>query len=1589
MKILITMQLPYVPALGGANKCNRMVAEALFKKSHDVQVIVPATNEANAGTLNHFRSQLAAQAIQVHSKAGIDLFHLNGVEVHALHEQAQVRSHLIRQIKTFEPDWVLVSGEEWSQGLLGAALKALPSRVVYLAHTVLFLPFGPVAFFPSPQRAHLLEQVAGILTCGRFVKEYIQEWSGIESSVFHFPAYGSGPFPNLGCFDKGFVTLINPSAGKGISIFLELAREFPDVQFGCVPTWGTTQNDQVKLKRFPNIICLEPSEDIDQIFAQTRVIVLPSLWPEGFPLTSVEAMLRGIPVLASNAGGLPEAKLGTDFVLPVKPIERFTEELDDRLIPIPSIPEQTEDDIKQWCHALESLLSERTFYERQSSIARRTAQDFVSNLGVGPLEDFLNNLASQPKKTNSPSKLHMKSQDLSSVEVGTNDLSNRLADLTPEQQALLSQWLQTPSSAQQDEKGQSSLSSLDRDSDVSSSASSLFQTCKFSDQLVSKNTKSSELNERSPRMESFTNEPPLVSSPRNKPLPLSFAQQRLWFLHQLEPNSTAYLISSAFHLRGRLLLKPLEASLQTLVQRHEALRTTFPLVNEEPVQQVAPTWPFHLPVIDLQSLLAEGRNQEIERLIDKDAQQPFELAVGPLFRFRVLKLGAEEHILLMTFHHIISDGWSMGIFYRELGTAYTAFCAGQPPSLTDLAIQYADYAVWQRAWLQGEQLDRQLAYWREQLEGVSNLMLPTDFPRPAIQAYRGARVTLAITPAITDGLKAVSLEGGATLFMTLLAAFQVVLQRWSGQDDVCVGIPSAGRIRSEIEPVMGFFINTLVIRTDMSGQPTFFDLLAQVRDRCLGADAHQDVPFEKLVEVLKPTRDLSRTPFFQVFVNMMPGGTDPFTLPGLTVTPMPKTSLDSKFDLTLYLHETSQQLRGTVVYNATLFKTERIEALVAQYHKVLEQLVAAPERSLPSYSLVTDESRIWLPNPHARLEAPPQDSVLTCIRRWAARTPDQVAVRQGTETLCYGELLNRSEACSCALIKQGEGPGEVVAIRGPRSIGLLVALLGVWRAGGVVLLLDPLLPGPRQRVMQQTSGAKFLLEIGSAEEPDQGGDERRVPRIFVVPSTGVVDSSGCVGDEPESSLPPEPVEGPAYVFFTSGTTGVPKGVLGSHQALAHFLAWERETLAIEPEDRVAQFTGLSFDVVLRDLFLPLTSGATVCLPPEEAGGHEQLAWAAAEQITVMHLVPSVASFWLAAITEPIALPSLRWVVFAGEPLTAQLLERWEAACPGQAQFVNLYGPTETTLAKCWYLIPPDDREEGVQPIGRPLPQSQLLVMGEGHRLCGLGEVGELVIRTPFCSLGYLNAEEEIQSRFVPNPYRNDPTDWLYHTGDLGRYRLDGTVEILGRRDDQVKIRGVRIEPQEVTAMLDTCPEVQTCTVLAGRDKEDEIALTAFVVLQLDASLSGSAMRTYLSARMPSVLVPSQYVLLEQFPLTPNGKIDRQALRSLTPTEGLEEKFVAPRTPLEEAVAGIFQEVLGLKQVGVHDNFFDLGGHSLLATQALARIRKTFEGKLTLRDFFAIPTVAVLAEWIATLQGNITRASRTGKTPSGNRQRGRL
>ena len=1052
----------------------------------------------------------------------------------------------------------------------------------------------------------------------------------------------------------------------------------------------------------------------------------------------------------------------------------------------------------------------------------------------------------------------------------------------------------------------------------------------------------------------------IPTQPRTKPLPLSFAQQRLWFLAQLEPESTAYFMSSAIRLSGRLHMNALKSSLQFLVQRHEALRTTFVVENDIPFQMITTHVPVSLSFRDLQTLDSGPQSEEMSCIIEESRHQPFDLEKGPLFRFTIIRLSEEEHVFLFNLHHIISDGWSMAVFFRELTLTYTAYKDEQNPVLPNLPIQYADYAVWQRQYLEGKQLQKQLEFWKKELhEPLPTLSLATDFLRPPKQVFHGERINFTLSKSLIDRLKQVCQQNSSTLFMALLTVFHLLLHRLTGQNDLCVGIPSAGRTRQEIEQVMGFFINTLVVRTHYVDTSTFAEFLGKVRDTCLDAYTHQDVPFEKLVEALHPKRDLSRTPFFQVFFNMMPGESTPFSLPNLTATPLQKSTIDSKFDLTVYLHEKNQELGGAVVYNTTLFRSERIKFMIEQFEHLLHQIVASPDIPLHRHSLVTQNSQALLPDPTSPLASPTYESVPSQILEWAERTPDQIAIHQENNTISYRDLKEKGEACAHALQRLGVQPGEVIAIRGSRSVGFITSMVGTWLAGGIILPLDLQLPLPRQKFMLEKSKAACLVEV-TTSIPESNMTQASIPCLQIDPFTGHCLSSNQEEDKAEPTLPSLKAEGPAYVFFTSGTTGIPKGILGSHQALSHFLTWQRETFCITSNDRFALFTGVSFDVMLRELFLPLSSGATAYLPPEDANTPERLQWLASEQITVIHLVPSITSFWLTSLTSPIPLSSLKWIFFAGEPLTSQLVELWETNCPGTAQFVNLYGPTETTLAKCWYLLP-TPKNSGIQPIGRPISQTQLLVVGPQHSLCGIGEVGELVIRTPFRTFGYLDTLEGMSQPFVSNPYRKDPSDLIYHTGDLGRYRWDGMIEILGRSDDQVKIRGVRVEPQEVAMMLSTCPGVQRCTVLANQDDSNEWALTAYVIGKPNTFLSNAAMRSFLDGRMPSAFVPSQYVQLEEFPLTPNGKIDRQALSRLTPAKISTESYVAPRTKNETQMTGIWESVLGHNPIGIHDNFFDLGGHSLLATQIISRIRETFKTTIPLRTLFEAPTVSGITE----------------------------
>ncbi len=1083
--------------------------------------------------------------------------------------------------------------------------------------------------------------------------------------------------------------------------------------------------------------------------------------------------------------------------------------------------------------------------------------------------------------------------------------------------------------------------------------------------------------------------------PRTGRYPLSFSQQRFWFLEQQEGPSATYNMPGVIRLRGTLDIAVLERSLIEHVRRHESLRTTFTMIDSEACQIVREDIPSPLTVVDLSDRTAEEREREVVRLAEEEALRPFDLGRDLLVRVTVLRLGqgaarpagnaggpangqADEHVLLVTMHHIASDGWSLNVFSQELTDIYNAYLAGEPSPLSDLPFQYVDFACWQRKTMHTEGFARQLAYWKGQLGGdIPALDLPLDYPRTSHPTFEGKSCYLSLDRELREVVAGLSQRHGTTLFMTMLAAFKVLLMRLSGQDDILVGTPIAGRGQVELERLVGLFIQTVVLRADLSGDPSFEGLLGRVKKVTLDAYANQDAPFERIVEILQPTRELGRTPLFQILFNMLPD-LSPLSFNGVTTGEIHGGDTPAKYDLTLYVRDSKAGMSLRAVYNSALFTEARIAIILDQYHQLLRQIVAEPRKAISAYSLVTPQTEPTLPDPTAELPEPFLPPITAWIKGWAERTPAQVAIAQGARVWTYRELVDRAEVIARAVAEGGHAPGAIVAIHGRRSFGLIASMLGALCSGGAILMLDPRLPLQRRDLMRQESGAKRLIVVegGEADEDtaarqiaEQYGSILRVSAEDAALLGG--DAAGAERASPRALPDPSP-DAPAYIFFTSGTTGVPKGILGRHKGLSHFLRWQRETFLIEPADRCGQLTALSFDVVLRDIFLPLISGATLVLPEEmdEAGGERVLSWLDAARISRTHTVPSLAQTWLLDRPRGATLQRLRTVFFAGEPLTSQLIQKWREAFPAAGEIVNLYGPTETTLAKCFYRVPAEP-SPGIQPVGTPLPETQALVLA-GERRCGVGELGEIVIRTPFRTLGYINQRADEQgSRFIRNPFRDDADDIVYRTGDSGRHRPDGLLEIEGRLDGQVKIRGIRIELSEIEAALNQHPDIRQSVVMVHGDGPNK-QLVAYVVLQQgDAPSAKRAVaaqwRASLRNRLPDSMIPAMFIPLDAIPLSPNGKIDRRSLPAPDPSAAIwENAFVLPRTAVEKQVAAIWCEILEREQISVHDDFFHLGGHSLMATQVMAHIRRVLNVELPLRRIFEHRTVASLAEHIEVL-----------------------
>lgn len=1045
--------------------------------------------------------------------------------------------------------------------------------------------------------------------------------------------------------------------------------------------------------------------------------------------------------------------------------------------------------------------------------------------------------------------------------------------------------------------------------------------------------------------------------------PLSFAQKRLWFLNHIEPGPQ---YNDHFNLRfhGPLQIAALQRSLDEIVRRHEALRVRFVAENGEPVQKIAPSSPLPLRTTDLCNLPEAERMARTMGLAVSEARAPFDLQAGPVLRAKLLRLAEDDHVLLLTLHHIAVDGWSRGVFLRELSELYPAFVSGKNSPLEPLTIQYADFALWQQRQIQDEALMKQLAYWKEQLAGVPALLeWPADFRRPETQTFRGARLNISLPKGLTEQLKELSQREGCTLFMMLMAAFQTLAARYTRQEDFVVGTPIANRNRAEIEGLIGVFVNTLVMRANLSGNPTFREVMSRVRETALAAYANQDLPFEKLVEELHPARSQSYNPIFQTMFILQNAPMAVRQMRDVSIRSFEVDSGTSKFDLTFSLEETADGLAGWIEYSTELFRPESVARMLGHYQTLLEAVVKNPDQTIASLPLITTAERTQMLESWnaTRTDYPKDRCVHELFEDQVARAPDNIAVVCGEHQLTYAELNERANQLAHYLRRCGVERGARVGISLDRSIEAIVGLYAILKAGGAYVPLDPVYPRERLNMMIEDAQVKIVLTQAQFAGNFEGDNDLRVICLDSEWKTIARESHS----NPVAVTQPDDL---IYVIFTSGSTGRPKGAGVRHHAFTNLVHWMTEEFGMNSADRVMFLTALSFDLTQKFIYSAGIRGAQLHIPA--AGPYDPLRISNGiekQKITIINTTPS--AFY--PLIEPASaelfakLESLRCLFLGGEGSQLARLRTWLASEQCHAEAINTYGPTECTDNCSAYRLDRSnmDRYEFF-PIGKPLYNAQLAIVNSEMQPCPINVPGELCIGGLCVGAGYVNDAAQTAAKFVKNPFSEISSERIYRTGDLARYLPDGNIEFLGRLDYQVKVRGFRVELREIENTLAAHPAISQAVVVLYRvngDTASEPTLVAYYTSHDGKAADAGELRRFVLQKLPEYMAPSAYVHVEKFALSPNGKVDRKALPAPEQTRPeLAASYAAPRTALEKTIAEIWARALRLEKVGVHDNFFELGGHSLLLAQVHARLCEALNRDISIIKLFQFPTISALA-----------------------------
>jgi|688.fasta_scaffold18585_3 amino acid adenylation domain-containing protein/thioester reductase-like protein len=1068
----------------------------------------------------------------------------------------------------------------------------------------------------------------------------------------------------------------------------------------------------------------------------------------------------------------------------------------------------------------------------------------------------------------------------------------------------------------------------------------------------------------------------ILPRPNSEPAPLSFGQEQLWFLSQIQDNTT-YNLPLALQISGSLNISVLEQVITEIVRRHEILRTNFQQIEGKNLQVIRPEINISLQVINLEQITAKQQLQNVERLINQETDKIFNLSEDDLFQSTLYQLNQNSYILLLNMHHIISDGWSIGILLQELSTLYGAYLAGNKSPLPDLQIQYADYAIWQKEKFTSEIREKQLNYWKQQLADIPPLLeLPTDKPRPPIQSFRGGIWEFSINSNLSQKIRTLTQQSDATLFMTMLAAFVILLYRCSGQDDILIGSPMAGRNRQEIQSLIGYFVNTVVLRTKLTGNPNFREILNQVRQVATDAHNYQDIPYNQVVEALNPQRNLSYNPVFQILFDLQHSLTDKLQLPGLTLQPFLGEHSTSKFDLSLIIEDRGTELIGAWEYSSDLFTQEAISRITENFQTLLNGIVNNPETPINQLPIISafEQQQILEKWNNTQQDYPESFCIHELFTQQVIKTPDAIAVKFGNQQLTYTQLNQKANQLANYLQNCGVTSEVLVGLYLERSLDILIAILAILKAGGAYLPLDPKYPQTRLTDILNDSQVSIILTqeklLTSLSSPLPRGETPLTPyqgKIILLDTDLTIISQQNI-ETPISAIKPDNL---AYVIYTSGSTGKPKGVMITHQNIVNHATSIIDKYQINSHDRILQFTTFIFDVAAEEIFPAWLSGATLIICPQEMVTNliEFSQFLAQESLTVVNLPTPYWQEWVLEIDRKVSqIPdSLRLVITGSDQVLPEKLALWQKLVTEKRQniqWINAYGLTETTITSTVYQLPVNYQLNTTHsvPIGRPIANTEIYILDQNLQPVPIGIPGELHIGGAGLARGYLNRKQLTNEKFISNPISSSKSSRLYKTGDLARYLPDGNIEFLGRIDYQVKIRGFRIELGEIEAVLAQHPLVKSSAVIVREIQPGNKQLIAYVVTE-DHSNIQQDLRSFLKQNLPDYMLPAFFVRLAELPLTPTGKINRRALSALMLELNHEIDYILPRNPLEQKLAEIWCQVLGLEKVSVEENFFNLGGHSLATIQIISRIRETLEIDLPLQYLFTEPTIAGLTKII--------------------------